>query len=472
MKFRALVILAFLTSFTISWGKGKDKKAPNVLLLCIDDLRPELRCFGAEYIHSPNIDALASEGVSFVNHYVNAPSCGPSRYTLLTGQYGSSSNHALFQRAEKYSQDTSSVDPSMPQWFRENGYTTVSVGKVSHNPGGLGGADWNDENTIEIPLAWDKHLMPVGEWQHPRGAMHGLANGETRERGVTAVYQSANVEDNQYPDGLIAQEGMRQLRDLAEKDTPFFLAIGLIKPHLPFGAPKKYLDLYEGVDLPPIAHKEKPTGLSSWSESGEFMGYNRWERDPREDLAFADSIRRHYAACVSYADMHVGEILKTLKESGADKNTIIVLWGDHGWHLGEHGVFGKHTLFEEALHSPLIVRYPGMKNGGEQSKAIIETLDIFPTLCELTGIRIPEYASGVSLKGQLENTKLEGRDALGYYNGRTTLRTKNYRMVVHQDGFVELYDHRSDPYEIENIASEESEVVDKLKLAIDAKMKQ
>ena len=153
---------------------------PNVLLICVDDLRPELKSFGAEYISSPNIDALAEKGIKFQKHFVNSPSCGPSRYTLLTGQYGPAGNNALFSRANKIKQGTQKVDKSIPEWFKTYGYTTVSVGKVSHHPGGRGGKNWNDSTKVEMPNAWDKHLMPVAEWEHPRGMMHGLANGEIR----------------------------------------------------------------------------------------------------------------------------------------------------------------------------------------------------------------------------------------------------------------------------------------------------
>jgi len=454
-------------------AQSSQNKSPNILFICIDDLRPELNCFGATYIHSPNIDKLASEGVSFMDHFVNAPSCGPSRYTLLTGTYGPAGNMALFQRAEKMKKKPDSVYPSMPEWFRSHGYITVSVGKVSHHPGGYGGEDWDDSTVVEMPNAWTKELMPVGKWQHPRGAMHGLANGEIRNKaGDMSVYQSTAGPDTIYPDGLIANEGIKQLRLLAaNKKKPFFLAIGLIKPHLPFGSPKDYLDLYRGVQLPPIAHPQKPEGETTWHKSGEFMGYNRWGRDPRNDAAFADSVRRHYASCVSYSDMHVGEIMAELKRIGADKNTIVILWGDHGWHLGEHAIWGKHSLFEESLRSPLIIRYPGMKNRGKKSNAIIETLDIFPTLCQLTNITIPSFAKGVSLKPILENPKVKGHTAVSYWGDAKTLRTLNYRLTVHKDGFVELYDHTSSDGETQNIAIQNPDKVKELKKLLDKKIK-
>jgi iduronate 2-sulfatase len=444
---------------------------PNILLICIDDLRPELNCFGANYISSPNIDALAEKGVSFRKHFVNAPSCGPSRYTLLTGQYGPSTNDALFLRANKIA-NGGVVNPSMPEWFKTHGYTTVSVGKVSHHPGGRGGDDWNDNTIIEIPKAWDKHLMPVADWQHPRGMMHGLANGEIRSNSSNMdVFQSVEGGDSIYPDGLITEEALNQLTALSKNNKkPFFLAVGIIKPHLPFGAPKSYFDTYAGVKLPAIQHPQKPEGKTTWHSSSEFNQYNLWGKDPNKESAFADDLRRHYAACVSYADAQVGKILAELKRTGADKNTIVVLWGDHGWHLGEHAVWGKHTLFEESLHSPMIIRYPGMKNNGAKTNAIVETLDIFPTLCDIAGVESPSFAQGVSLKTILYNSNSNGHPAIAYWKNAKTIRTTTHRMIIHDDGFVELYDHTSIEKETKNIADQNPKLIGELKKALNSKM--
>lgn len=445
---------------------------PNVLLICVDDLRPELKSFGASYISSPNIDGLAEKGVSFRQHFVNAPSCGPSRYTLLTGQYGTAGNNALFLRANKIAEGAA-IDPSMPEWFKAHGYTTVSVGKVSHHPGGRGGADWNDSTIVEMPEAWDRHLMPVAEWEHPRGMMHGLANGEIRiKRSEMDVFQAVEGADNIYPDGATTAEALKQVRALAAADEkPFFLAVGIIRPHLPFGAPKAYLDRYEGVELPVIEHPQQPEGKTTWHGSGEFMNYNLWGKDPNKDAAFADEVRRHYAACVSYADAQVGKVLAELKRTGADKNTIVVLWGDHGWHLGEHAIWGKHSLFEESLHSPMIIHYPGMDQQGAKTDAIVETLDIFPTLCDLTGVEMPEFAQGVSLKGILENpTTAAGHPAFGYWKKAKTIRTETHRLSLHEDGFVELYDHTSVEKETKNVADQYPALVEELKEALKAKL--
>ena len=468
-----LLGLFFCPLLFLQCSKPSKEEHPNILLICIDDLRPELKSFGAEYISSPNIDQLAENGVSFQKHFVNAPSCGPSRYTLLTGQYGPANNNALFLRASKIAKGIEPTDPSMPEWFRTHGYATVSVGKVSHHPGGRGGNDWNDSTAIEIPKAWDKHLMPIAEWQHPRGMMHGLANGEIRKKASDMdVFQSVEGEDNIYPDGAITNEALKQLRVLsADEETPFFLAVGIIKPHLPFGTPKSYFDIYKGVTLPEIKHPQKPEGRSTWHGSGEFMNYNRWAKDPNTDSLFADAVRRHYAACVSYADAQVGKILAELKRTGADKNTIVVLWGDHGWHLGEHAIWGKHSLFEESLHAPLIISYPNMKRKGSKTDAVVETLDIFPTLCDLTGVENPRFANGISLKEILEYPGSNGHSAVAYYNEVSTIRTATHRMSLHKDGFTELYDHTTEEKETKNIADKHPELEEQLKKMLKDKLR-
>lgn len=458
--------LGGLTAFTAVYAEPTTNLQKNVLLLCIDDLRPELNCFGAPHIHSPNIDGLAAQGRPFDRHYVNAPSCGPSRYSMLTGLYPVTGkwNEHLRMRGEKLTKDPASVPPSMPEWFRQNGYTTVSVGKISHYPGGRTGKGWADSSAPEMPNAWDQHIMPVGEWDDPQGTMHGYANGKIRTKGKEDyVYESVKGPDTIFPDGLIAEEGIKQLGELAKTGEPFFLAIGLIKPHLPFGAPQKYLDLYEGVEFPPIPHAAKPKGKTTWGGSSEFMGYNRWGKDPRKDSRFATEVRRHYAACVSYVDKHIGDILAKLKETGVDKNTIIVLWGDHGWHLGEHSVWGKHTLFEESLRAPLIIVAPEVAAPGTISHAIVDTLDMFPTLCELTGLDIPDFTQGTSLLPILKNPDVSGHPAVALHRKIKTIRTETYRLIVHNNGFTELYDHSTPEKETINIATNQPELALKIK---------
>ncbi len=463
MHIRLLILSGLLLS-----GCSLDARQPNILFICVDDLRPELASFGAEYVHSPHMDRLASEGRPFNRHYVQAPTCGASRYALLTGQYGPSRNDALFQRAKRLEQENVDLSPSLPAYFRQQGYTTVAIGKVSHHPGGKGGGDWSDPNVPELPDGWDRSTMPSGAWKTPKGAMHGLANGEVRKNaGDMDVYQAFDGDDMSYPDGLIRKEAVRQLAAFVEedKDKPFFLAVGFIRPHLPLGAPKKYLDHYADKELPPIPHPEKPGHKTTWHSSREFMKYNRWEKDPNEDAEFADKVRRHYAAAVSYVDAQIGYVLAELERTGLDQNTIVVLWGDHGWHLGEHAVWGKHSLFEESLRAPLVIRPPQPLDApGTMSEAIVETIDLYPTLCELAGLDIPPGMDGESLVPHLNDPTLRGGWAISYH-GRAngTIVKDGFRLIAHgKKDYVELYDHASKENETRNVADEHPDKVQEL----------
>ncbi len=479
MQLKPTLIINLTTLFVLIFGPVllAQQKNPNVLLICVDDLRPELGCFGVDYIKSPHIDELASSGTVFHRHYVQAPTCGASRFTLLTGRYGGAGNGSLFSRAVQLGENPNAVSLSMPAWFRKHGYTTVSVGKVSHHPGGLGGDRWNDPKIPEMPNSWNRHLLPAGVWQDPRGWMHGLAHGEIRDDTRTKaggftmdVLQVVEGGDDIYPDGVSVNEALRQIDQLAsESDSPFFLAVGILRPHLPFGAPAKYLQRYEAVKLPAIPHPGKPDGKSTWHRSGEFMKYNRWNRNPNDDIEFANNVRKHYAACVSYADAQVGRIIARLKKTGAANNTIIILWGDHGWHLGEHSIWGKHSLFEESLRSPLIICAPDFKQM-PATNSIVETLDLFPTLCDLTGLKTPETAQGTSIAPMLQDPNRKGRPAISYFRKAKTIRTETHRLILHDDGFVELYDHRTPEKETANIAATELELVAQLKRQLKSRL--
>jgi iduronate 2-sulfatase len=376
---------------------------PNVLFICVDDLRPELKSLGAGYIHSPAMDSLVGSGRAFTRHYVQAPTCGASRYALLAGKYATNGAQRNNGALESTAKDADKQPYSMPRQFRENGYRTISIGKVSHYPGGLGGKGWNDPAKPEMPGAWDLSMMPTDPWETPEKAMHGYAGGKPRQRGVTPPFEHKEGDDMTYTDGWITREALKQMDGLAKKDQPFFLAVGIMKPHLPFACPKSYFDIYKDAKLAPIPHPGKPEGLSTWHSSGEFRQYASGGKDAWSEHAYADQLRRSYAACVSYADNQVAQLLANLDKLGIRKNTIVVLWGDHGWHLGEHAVWGKHTLFEESLRAPLVISAPGMEKPGAKTDAIVETVDIYPTLCELSGVPKPDGLSGKSLTKYLED---------------------------------------------------------------------
>ncbi|MEP2776625.1 MAG: sulfatase [Luteolibacter sp.] len=448
---------------------------PNILLICVDDLRPELKSFGVDYIHSPAIDSLAESGRAFTRHYVQAPTCGASRYALLTGKYATNASQRGNSAIASAAKDADQQPHSLPRHFRENGYRTVSIGKVSHYPGGFGGKGWSDPKKPEMPGAWDISLMPTDPWGNPEVAMHSYAGGKGRQHGVTPANEHVDGDDLTYTDGWITRESLKQMDELAGKGEPFFLAVGLMKPHLPFACPKKYLDLYSDIELPPIPHPDKPSGLTTWQGSGEFFGqYFHADRDPRTDPAYADEIRRSYAACVSYADAQVAQLLGQLEKLGLAENTIVVLWGDHGYHLGEHSVFGKHTLFEESLLAPLIVRAPGMKQPGTATCSLTETVDVYPTLCELTGVPQPDGLSGKSLAANLADPSAPGRPAFSYFGKEESIRTDTYRLTRHNTKgkpTFELYDHTATDGETTNLATQKPEVVQELNALIDERMK-
>lgn len=445
--------------------------ATHVVMLCVDDLRPDLGCYGVPHASTPHIDKLAAGGRIFSRHYVQAPTCGASRYALLTGLYGPRGNDALMSRAKHLDPKR----PSLPEVFRQAGFTTVAVGKISHHPGGLGGKNWNDPQVVEMPGAWDRQPLNCGPWRHPEGLMHGLADGAVRGKTPYPACESKVGPDSIYPDGRITATAMDELRTLAAAGKPFFLAVGWIRPHLPFGAPQRWHDIHQDTPLPPISHPERPKGLTTWHESGEFRRYDHGGLDPNKDADYADRVRRHYAACVSYADAQVGQVMDLLAELGLDRNTVVVLWGDHGYHLGEHAVWGKHTLFEESLRAPLIVRHPGIAMAGATSAAVVETIDLFPTLCGLAGIETPKFLPGVSLQPQLKDPAVEGRAAVSYDFRRETLRTPRYRLVRHQPQkgkppAFELYDHESPEGETRNLADSRPSVVAELVGQLDARL--
>lgn len=465
-----LLVIALASSLSVSADAAE---RPNVLLICVDDLRPELACYGKDYIQSPNIDRLAGEGVLFQRHFVQAPTCGASRFAMLTGNYGGASNNALFQRAATIASGQETTD-SMPAWFRKNGYRTVSVGKVSHHPGGRGGKDWDDPAQPEMPNSWDEHLHPSGDWQHPRGAMHGLANGEIRgDASKMALIQSTKGDDTIYPDGLTTILASQKIGELSKDTKPFFLAVGLLKPHLPFGAPAKYMQPYLDASLPKTPHAAKPDGRTTWHRSGEFMKYNRSGRNPNTDAEYADIVRKHYAACVTYSDAMIGAILQTLRDSGQYENTIIVVWGDHGWHLGEHAIWGKHALFEESLHSPLIIRHPKLQ-AGLRINDVVESVDIFPTLCELAGLDVPSIDGVSLLAASGADEKPNAGTAISYTGSAATIRSGDYRLILHKkDNFAELYDQGADYASdaVPNIAEQHPDVVERLTQELNSQLK-
>jgi len=474
---------------SICGAMAAKKKRPNVLFISIDDLRPQLGCYGQSQTLSPNLDRFAQEGVIFTNHFVQCPACAPSRYSLLTGLRP--------HRAKLKSYTMQAFDlvpqkfegrPSLPHQFRRNGYYTVSIGKISHSPDGrkrgpsiqeTDAYDGGATGEPELPFGWDEVYTPYGEWKTAWGVFFGYAGGKTRIPGKTPATEAADVPDTGYPDGLIAEEAIKKLRKI--KDKQFFLAVGFYKPHLPFNSPKAYWDDYEAdrIDLSNCPEPPKNTDPKiSLHKSPELTPrYTGLATPGVVTKQEAQHLRHAYYSAVHYIDTQVGKVLGELDRLGLRDNTIVVVWGDNGWHLGDLGIWGKSTAYEFSLRTPLMVRAPGITAVNQKSKAVVESLDIYPTLCELCGLDVPSNIDGQSLGPLLRQPDRPGKNYACGYNKREqrlaeTMRTERYRVVRWTDieGRLlqtELYDHKTDPYETVNIAAQNQEVVQNLLAKMD-----
>lgn len=471
------VPIFFFTIFLLFFGNCTDtpddveSQHPNILFIIIDDLRNDLGALGATHVQTPNLDSFANEARLFSRHYVHVPTCGASRAALMRGKRATDhsylSNNAIADTYEEWG------DQSLPAWFRSHGYQTLSLGKITHYPGGLTGENWA-EGPEELPGVWDRAWVPDSPWETPQDMMHGYANGRPRERGVSPAWESHEGPDSSYPDGWVAGDAVEVMNGLSESEEPWFFAVGFFKPHLPFAAPKPYFDLYDPDELPVPEDTAKHPPPSSWHASGEMMGnYGQHPANPRSDEAYAKQLRHAYAAATSYVDAQVGKVLEAFEELGMAENTIVVIWGDHGFALGEQAIWGKHSLYETALKSPLIIRYPGMSRAGGVSDAIVETVDIFPTLTELAGLPAPEGLDGESLRSHLENPATSSaNEAFAHYNrGQSTIRTEDWRLIVHRPGEeiegFELFDFRENPDGERANPDDYPEVVDELTEKLD-----
>jgi arylsulfatase A-like enzyme len=358
---------------------------------------------------------------------------------------------------------------SLPQHFKAHGYETVSIGKVYHH-------------AKDDMQGWSRSpYQSTGDWQG-RGyltdeAIEAIARcdaeqraaGSTR-RGLGPPFEAADVADDGYHDGKDALAAIQELRRLAKGKAPFFLALGFHKPHLPFNAPKRYWDLYQPANLPPAANPFEPEGVTEFSLTnyGELRGYFGVPKAGDIPQDMARSLVHGYCACVSYMDAQVGKVLEEVRELGIWEDTVVMLWGDHGWKLGEHNSWCKHTNFEIDVRAPLLVRAPGMKAHGTTTTALVEFVDMYPTLCELCGLEIPLHCEGRSLVPLLEEPHRPWKDAaysqyprgdvMGY-----AMRTNRYRYVEWRDRHSrsvrarELYDHSLDDAEDTNIAARADE---------------
>ena len=442
---------------------------PNVLFIAVDDLRPQLNAYGASGMITPNMDRLAAEGRLFNRHYVQCPTCGASRYAMMTSRRprspAATSNNAFVSLFQNTSDPAN--PNSLPQAFRFAGYKTVGLGKLSHQP---------DGGAAEMPGAWDEAYMTSGIWGSPNNAFFGYAGGVTRDQGVSprteigvAADGNTSLEDSDYPDGLMAEEAIRRLREFKANGDRFFFGLGFFKPHLPFSAPKNYWALYDrdSIAVPP---QTPPSGVNTsltLSGNGEFIG-NYGGTNTIDEAEAKLSIHGYYA-CVSYVDAQIGKVLDELDSLGLTDETIVVLWGDHGWHLGEHTVWGKHTTLEESLRSTLIVRTPFQAHRGIPTDTFAESIDLYPTLCELCKIPIPDSVEGQSFAPALRNPATLPKDfALGLWRKGGTdgysIRTARHRLVrwgndASSPTQIDLFDYETDPEGKQNVAGSNPDLV-------------
>ncbi len=459
------------------------KQRYNVLFIAVDDLRPQLGCYGDKIVKSPHIDRLASAGLVFTRAYCQQAVCSPSRTSLLTGRRPDTTRvYGLRTHFRKYLPDV----VTLPQHFKQNGYHTQSFGKIYHggfdDPASWSVKSWfpgvpnygkreNIElmkrNVAEMRRRNQKLKKGVVLERDPKTGLKLRENPRKARPKRGPSWEDPDVPDNALRDGAIADAAIEAMRKV--KDRPFFLAVGFYKPHLPFVAPKKYYDLYDPKTLPLADNPYPPKGapslaLTNW---GELRNYNdipkKGPLPPGKDRQLVHG----YYACVSYTDAQVGKVLDALKRLGLRDKTIVILWGDHGWQLGEHGLWCKHTNFETSTWVPMIISVPGQKTAGGRSAALVEFVDIYPSLCELCGLSLPDGLEGTSFKPLVERpdrpwkkaafsqyprgVRKVGR-AMGY-----SMRTDRYRFtewtVKGKDWQrVELYDHQTDPQENVNIA--------------------
>jgi iduronate 2-sulfatase len=472
-QYRRAIAATFLVLCCSVGLFAQSSNRPNVLFFAVDDLRTDLGCYGHPEAKTPSIDALARRGMVFKRAYCQQAVCSPSRTSLLTGLRPDSTK--VYDLITHF-RDTVPDVVTLPQHFKNNGYHAVGMGKIFH--GGL-----DDKQSWSEPHrngTGETYVLPENQERvaKSRAAKKAANKGKKKTNasdpgGRGEPFEIADVPDNAYHDGTLADMAIEKLSELKNQNQPFFLAVGFLKPHLPFNAPKKYWDLYDPEKLKladnPFRPKDAPPfALTEFAELRNYYGVPAEGPVPDE---LARKLIHAYRAASGYTDANVGRVVAQLDKLGLAENTIVVLWGDHGWKLGEHASWCKHSNVENDTNAPLLIAAPSAKAKGQSTTALVEFVDIYPTLCDLAALPLPGHLEGTSARPLLDTPDrpwktaafsqyprpLPGQPLMGY-----AMRTDRYRYVEWQDrnsGQIvtqELYDHQSDPAENENIAVQEA----------------
>jgi iduronate 2-sulfatase len=489
--FHRLLIAPTLFTLTILLVSSPVVQAadkPNILLILVDDLKPALGVYGDPVANSPQMDKLASRGVRFDLAFCNQAVCAPSRFNLMLGSHSTSSG--LYDLGSQLRERVPDA-VTLPQYFARHGYRTESLGKIFH----IGHGNHGDPESFSVPHFADKvieYLDPAstdgGKLTREEALFTNQRLGEIASLPRGAAFEAPVADDEDYADGRVATETIRRLRAAKERrerdGTPFFIAIGFVRPHLPFSAPKRYWDLYDRDALPLPEYEEAPKGAPEVAvkRGGEIVAYKPVpERGPMSEALKRELIHGYYAS-VSYVDAQIGRVIDELDWLELADDTVIVLWGDHGFHLGDLGIWTKHTIYEQANRIPLLFIAPGVTRPGASTRQLAETVDIYPTLAELAGLPAPtgpQAIDGISLLPVLRDPDASLRDHAYHVYPRGKLgraiRTERHRMVEwkrigadEDTAEYELYDYETDPLETENLAEQKPDVLTELKQTLDS----
>ncbi len=443
----------------LSTASYADDRSPlNVLFVVADDLRPELGCYDNAIIKSPNIDRLASRGMVFNRAYCQQAVCSPSRSSVMTGTRPDTTK--VWDLSTHFRKALPDV-VTLPQLFKQHGYVTKGSGKIYHGD-------------LKDPQSWTIS-----------GSENDIAASRTRNAVMLVSTPIKRTKTNRGPafrmtddppngggEGKLADEAISALQDFKASDKPFFLALGFHKPHLPFSVPKHYWDLYDPAKIPPAPNRFLPSGAPDFAlvPQNEMWNYSDVPDTARLPDDYAQQLKHGYYAAVSYMDAQLGRVLDELDRLELTESTIVVLWGDHGWKLGEHDRWCKHSNVEDDARAPLIISVPGMKQANTKTDALVEFVDIYPTVADLAGLGLPDHLEGTTLRPVLDDPQQSVKSAAFSQYPRTvnrkrlmgySMRTDRYRFTRWVDRAdhskvtaFELYDHQTDPQENTNIAAD------------------